>query len=105
MVSFHGSLVTATPARAEAVKAAVLVFIGADDPFVKSEQIDTFKQEMQDAGVDYRFVNLPGAKHSFTNPAADSFGERFNLPLEYNAHADQRSWRETRAFFDRIFTQ
>ncbi len=105
VVSFHGSLGTATPARAGAVKAAVLVFNGADDPFVKPEQIDTFKQEMQDAGVDYRFVNLPGAKHSFTNPAADGFGQRFNLPLEYNADADQRSWRATQAFFDRIFTR
>lgn len=103
VVSFHGSLATDSPARPGRVKAKVLVYNGADDPFVKPEQIQAFKREMQAAGVDYEFVNLPGAKHSFTNPAADEFGKRFNLPLAYNAEADKTSWAGMQAFFERIF--
>jgi dienelactone hydrolase len=103
VVSFHGSLGTATPARSGVVKAKVLVLNGADDPFVKPEHIARFKEEMKAAGVPYRFVNYPGARHSFTNPDADSFGRRFALPLAYNLEADIQSWRAMQEFFDELF--
>jgi dienelactone hydrolase len=103
VVSFHGSLGTNNPAQPGKVKARALVFNGADDPFVKAEQIDAFKKEMQNAGVEFRFVSYPGAKHSFTNPDADSFGKKFNLPLAYNKKADKQSWREMLDFFNDIF--
>jgi dienelactone hydrolase len=90
--SFHGSLPTEHPAKAGQVKAQVLVFNGADDPFVKPEQIEAFKKEMESAGVNYSFTSYEGAKHSFTNPGANAFGEKFGLPLEYNAAADKASW-------------
>ncbi|MGD9163599.1 MAG: dienelactone hydrolase family protein [Chromatiales bacterium] len=90
--SFHGSLPTEHPAKAGEVKAEVLVFNGADDPFVKPEQIETFIAEMLAAGVKYRFINYAGAKHSFTNPRADELGKKFNLPLEYSNEADEASW-------------
>jgi dienelactone hydrolase len=105
VASFHGSLPTAHPAQPGQVKAKVLVLNGADDPFTKPEQITAFKQEMHDAGVDLRFINYPGAKHSFTNPQADTFGQRFNLPLQYNEQADRQSWAEMQRFFKRIFQQ
>ncbi|MEN8177903.1 MAG: dienelactone hydrolase family protein [Pseudomonadota bacterium] len=92
VASFHGSLGTEHPAKAGAVKAHVLVYNGADDPFVKAEQIDAFKAEMDQAGVDFSFIDYPGAKHSFTNPGADQFGKQFNLPLAYNQEADEKSW-------------
>ncbi|MES9969651.1 MAG: dienelactone hydrolase family protein [Candidatus Thiodiazotropha sp.] len=90
--SFHGSLPTTTPAVKGAVKAEVLVFNGADDPFVKPEHIEAFKAEMDQAGVKYSFTNYPGAKHSFTNPDADKFGKKFDLPLKYDPSADNQSW-------------
>ena len=43
---------------------------------------------MQNAGVDYEFINYPGAKHSFTNPGATEVGDKFDMPLEYDAVAD-----------------
>jgi len=92
VASFHGSLGTATPAAPGGVKARLLVFNGAADPFVKPEQIDAFKAEMDAAGANYRLVNYPGVKHSFTNPAATALGERFELPLVYDLEADHRSW-------------
>ena len=103
VVSFHGSLTTANPARPGVVKAKVLVLNGADDPFTTPANITAFKQEMDAAGVCYRFVNYPGAKHSFTNPDADSFGRRFGLPLAYNAEADAQSWQEMQEFFNGLF--
>lgn len=103
VVSFHGSLSTDNPAEPGDVEASVLVFNGAEDPFVRKEQIIEFKTEMGSAGVDYRFVNYPEAKHSFTNPDADRLGKKFDLPLAYDPEADRRSWQEMQEFFDRIF--
>ena len=103
VASFHGSLGTSQPAQQGEMKAKVLVMNGDDDPFVKPEQISAFKQEMQAAGADFEFIGYPGAKHSFTNPDADSFGQKFNLPLAYNAEADRASWSKMQDFFKRIF--
>lgn len=103
VASFHGSLGAGAPAAAGKVKAKVLVLNGADDPFVKPEQITAFKEEMTAAGVDYEFVNYPGAKHSFTNPGATENGKKFQLPLEYNAEVDQQSWQKLQSFFQEIF--
>jgi dienelactone hydrolase len=103
VVSFHGSLATQNPAQPGRVKAKVLVCNGAADQFTTADQINTFKKEMDGAGVDYRFVSYPGAKHSFTNPEADSFGQKYNLPLAYNEAADKQSWVDMQEFFRRIF--
>lgn len=103
VVSYHGSLQAVAPASPGAIKARVLVFNGADDPFVTAEAIEGFKQEMDAAGARYTFTNLEGAVHSFTNPDADSTGARFNLPLAYNKAADEKSWSDTQAFFAEIF--
>lgn len=103
VVSFHGSLGTPEPARYGKVKAQVLVLNGADDSFIPADQIAAFKKEMDDAGAKYRFINYPGARHSFTNPDADTFGQKFNMPLAYNKEADQKSWEEMQAFFNGLF--
>ncbi len=103
VVSFHGSLTTNTPAEKAKVKSRILVLNGAEDPFVTKEQIDTFKKEMHDAGADFTFINYPDAKHSFTSPDADIYARKFNIPLQYNAKADQKSWNEMQIFFNEIF--
>lgn len=103
VASFHGNLGTPAPAAKGKVKAKVFAANGAADPFVTPEEIDAFKKEMAAAGVDYKFVNYPGAKHSFTNPDADELGKKFNKPFVYNAAADKQSWEEMQAFFKKIF--
>lgn len=103
VVSFHGSLGTAKPAQADTVKARVMVAHGAADPFVKPEQITGFMDEMNQAGVDYRFTAYGGAVHSFTNPDADMFGEKFKLPLKYNKQADEDSWLDMQTFLQQAF--
>ena len=59
---------------------------------VPAEQVAGLVNEMTQAGVDFQLMSFPGVKHSFTNPQADTVGERFQLPLAYDAHADQSSW-------------
>ena len=103
VASFHGMLATAAPAQPGEVKAKVLVMTGADDPFVPPDQVAQFKKEMDAAKVDYKLIEYPGAKHSFTNPGADKYGKQFNLPLVYNKAADQASWKEMQDFFQNIF--
>ena len=103
VVSFHGSFATETPAQEGDVIAAVLVCHGADDSFVPAEQVEGIKNEMEAAKVDFTFKAYPGAVHSFTNPDADAFGEKFELPLAYNEAADSQSWEAMQAFFSRIF--
>jgi dienelactone hydrolase len=103
VVSFHGNLVTKTPAESGKVKAQVLVLNGADDTFVTPQSISNFEQEMTQAGVKYRFINYPGAVHGFTNPDADRLGKANNLPLAYNADADKKSWAAMQELFQTAF--
>ncbi|SIQ33449.1 dienelactone hydrolase family protein [Aquipseudomonas alcaligenes] len=102
VVSFHGALVTATPATPGSVKAKVLVEHGAADSFITPEQIAAFKAEMDQAGADYRFVELPGAKHGFSNPDADAH-KGHGLDLGYQKDADERSWADMQALFKEVF--
>ena len=103
VVSFHGSLGTASKPEPGSVKAKILVFAGGADPFVPQEQVDAFKKQMDEANADYKVVVYPGVKHSFTNPAADEFGKNNNLPLEYNKEADEKSWAEMQEFLKEVF--
>ncbi|RJQ52529.1 MAG: dienelactone hydrolase family protein [Nitrospiraceae bacterium] len=103
VASFHGGLKAVQPATAGKVRAKVLVLHGADDKMITPEQIEAFKQEMKAAGADFKFISYPGAMHSFTNPDADAYGKKFNLPLAYNADADEKSWKELKKFLKRIF--
>jgi dienelactone hydrolase len=104
VAAFHAGLGTNTPAPAPGqVKAKMLVLNGADDPFVKPEQIEGFKKDMDAAKVDYRFINYPGAVHAFTNPEATEKGKQFNLPLAYNAEVDKQSKAEAAKFFGDVF--
>ena len=102
VVSFHGALVTATPTTPGSVKAKVLVEHGAADSFITPEQIAAFKAEMDQAGADYRFVELPGAKHGFSNPDADAH-KGHGLDLGYQKEADERSWADMQALFKEVF--
>ena len=104
VVSFHGSPNVGAPAKKGVIKAKLLVQNGEADPFIKADQIDVFKQEMENLGVDYEFINYPNAKHAFTNPDADTFGKKFSIPLAYNKEADVKSWEKMQDFFKEIFT-
>ena len=102
VVSFHGNLV-GVPADKNLLKAKILVCHGADDQFVKPEEVATFKKQMDSIGADYTFKQYAGATHAFSNPAATEMGQKFKIPIAYNAAADSASWKEMKEFFGRIF--
>ena len=104
VVSFHGSLNAVKPAQAGSVKAKILVLSGGADKFITPEQIEGFKQEMIAAGADFRYISYPGALHSFTNPEATESGKKFNMPIAYNAQADEESWSEMKKFLATIYS-
>ncbi|MFJ1572085.1 dienelactone hydrolase family protein [Pseudomonas sp. NPDC088322] len=105
VVSFHGALVTQTPASPGSVKAKVLVEHGAADSMVTPEQVAAFKEEMDKAKADYQFVSIAGAKHGFSNPDADrlSHGEHGGPDIGYDQAADKSSWADMQAFLDKLF--
>ncbi len=105
VASFHGSLGASTPAQPGKVKAQVLVLTGSDDSMVPPPQVAAFEQEMQAAGVNYKVVVYEGAEHSFTNPQADAIGDKFDLPVSYNAEADAASWQELQGFLQKLFAR
>ena len=98
VAAFHPSL-GGYKAGSGAVKAKVLVLNGADDPFNKPEQIESFKKDMQAGKADMRFIDYPGAVHAFTNPEATEKGKQYNLPLAYNPEVDKKSKAEADKFF------
>jgi dienelactone hydrolase len=100
VAGFHASLGLNTPAPAPGtVKAKMLVLNGADDPFVKREQYEVFKKDLDAAKADYRVIEYPGAVHAFTNPDATELGEKFKLPLRYDAKVDAEAKGEASKFF------
>ncbi len=102
VVSFHGGLGNLSPIANNSV-APMLVLNGEADPFVTPEQKDAFKKEMDEAQLAYEFIEYPGAVHAFTNKGADAMGEKFELPLKYDANADEDSWKRLKAFLSRVF--
>jgi dienelactone hydrolase len=102
VVSFHGNLV-GTPLNKELLKAKILVCHGAADPFVPATEVATFKQQMDSAGIPYTFKEYADAVHAFTNPNATAMGEKFNIPIKYNAAADSASWKDMKDFFISLF--
>lgn len=101
VVSFHGNLMSGVKPVANNV--SILVLNGADDTFVSKDEIASFKKEMDSAKIQYKFVDYPGAVHSFTNPDATETGKKYNMKVAYNEAADKASWEEMKGFLNKIF--
>lgn len=95
VISYHGSLKSAEKAEKISEATAIVVFHGGADVLVPPDHVSAFVGEMLAAAADLRFVSYPGAQHSFTSRAADTLGQKFGLPIAYNAVADADSWEKT----------
>jgi dienelactone hydrolase len=100
VASFHGGLSTPVPAGLGDIKTKMIVFHGAEDPFISAEEVKNFQDEMQNAGADWQFVALDGAVHSFTVPYA---GTDKSKGAAYHEEADKQSWAQLLQFFNEIF--
>jgi len=97
-VSFHGGLGGVQPKKG-VVQADILVCQGGADQFVPEADQLAFKKSMDSAGIRYTFISYPGAMHAFSNPNATALGEKFKLPIAYNAAADSASWKDMVSLF------
>ncbi|HZE86030.1 MAG TPA: dienelactone hydrolase family protein [Puia sp.] len=102
VVSFHGTLL-GTPARKDLLKASILVCHGNADKFVLPQEVAQFKKQMDSIGAMYSFVGYDSATHAFTNPNSTATGQKFNMPIAYNAKADTASWNEMKGFLASCF--
>ncbi len=102
VVSFHGNL-SGVPATPGTCRAKILVCHGGADQFIKEKDIRDFKQNLDSVKVAYRFISYPGATHAFTNPDATATGKKFNMPIEYSAKADKKSWEDMKMFLKMVF--
>lgn len=100
VVSFHGSLPAASETQQANIKARILAAHGNADSFVPAEQVAAFKASLEAANADWQLLSFGGAKHSFTNPNASTYGID---ALGYDADADRRSWQAMQNFFNELF--
>jgi dienelactone hydrolase len=105
VASIYGTLETPDPARAELMRARVLIIHAEGDPFVKPDSIPAFRREMEAAKVDYRLVAFPGVKHGFANPMATERGRTYNLPIGYDMEADRKARAELFGFLSEVFAK
>jgi dienelactone hydrolase len=102
VVSFHGSLMPPPENMEKTAEAEtkILILHGAADPMATQQDMMKYISGMESSGMDWQMVLFGGAKHSFTNPAADKAG----MPaIAYDKDADQRSWEYMKIFFDELF--
>jgi len=102
VVSFHGNLVGVPPDKS-VLKADVLICHGESDQFVPATEVAEYKKQMDSIGAPYTFKSYPNATHAFTNPEATAKGQKYNLPIAYNAAADSASWNDMKVFLKKVF--
>lgn len=100
VVAFHASLDSPTPTDGKNIKAKLLILHGADDPFVKKEDLTAFQEELRAAGADWQMTYYGNAVHSFTQKKA---GTDNSKGAAYEERAARRSWEAMRDFFGEIF--
>jgi dienelactone hydrolase len=103
--SFHGAVGLAAVDGPDQIDCRIMVYNGEADVLIGDDQISGFKAEMAKTGAHYDFIQLPGALHGFSNPMATANGEKYGLPLAYNALADESSWAHLRLTMEHVFGQ
>ena len=103
VVTFHGNLTPKAPAQPGQVQAELLVLHGELDSMVTLDDVASFKQEMQAAGVEHEVIVFEGAKHGFSNPLADERAKANAVDLGYNAEAEQQGLAAMYALLQRTF--
>jgi len=102
VASFHGGLAAPVLAHAETLKAKVVVYHGAEDPFVPEEEVKAFEGEMRAAKADWSLTKYANAVHAFSNPEMKG-SNAMPGKAEYNEVADRRSWASMQNYFQEWF--
>lgn len=100
VATFHSTLNVGLPEDAGRMRSKVLICHGSEDPLVSKESIDAFMAEMRRDRIDWQFIHLGNAVHSFTEPAADGRG---SPQFAYNKNAEARGWAAMTYLFNETF--
>jgi dienelactone hydrolase len=100
IATFHSGLNVGLPEDAGRTRSKILICHGSEDPLVSKESIDAFMAEMRREKIDWQFIYLGNAVHSFTEPAADGRG---SPQFAYNKHAEARAWSAMTHLFNETF--
>jgi carboxymethylenebutenolidase len=73
----------------------ILGIFGAEDQSIPQDQIDEFKQTLNDLDKNVTIHVYEGANHAFANPSG----------TRYNAEAAEDAWNKTTDFFDQYLKQ
>jgi dienelactone hydrolase len=98
VISVHGSLETAIPARPGDLNTKILVCHGALDPHVPTGQVTDFIDEMNAVQADYQLIVYGGAMHGFTHDVGPQ-----GPGVAYHATSDQRSFLAIKTFLAEVF--
>lgn len=101
VAGFHGGVSGSKPEDNKAIKAKVMVCIGADDPMIDANARAAWVADMTAAKLDWQMHIYGNVVHSFTNKEADARG----MPdaIRYDANADRRSWKALVDFLEEAF--
>ena len=102
-VSYHGVLKTHARADVGAIRAHVVAYCGADDPYAPLEDVDDLRKEMQDAGAsNYQITVFGAAAHGFTDPDSAAL----NLDgVRYDALSNELALGGTFVLLQHLFGQ
>jgi dienelactone hydrolase len=100
IATFHSGLNVGLPEDAGRIQSKVLICHGSEDPLVSKESIDAFMAEMRREQLDWQFIYLGNAVHSFTEPVADLRG---SPQFAYNKNAEVRGWAAMTHLFNETF--
>lgn len=103
-VGFHPGLVRpAGSPDGGPIAAKVLMLVGDDDPVAPPEHRAAFAAEMTARRADWQLHLFGGVGHSFTEPRADDYAQKYGMAgFGYDAAADRRGWRMALDLLDEV---
>ena len=88
VAAFHSGLPQPSEKDVQRIKAEILILHGSDDPAAPIDRLPPLSKAFDEAGVNWNLQLYGGARHAFTNPAAD---DRDSPVVGYDAQADRAS--------------
>ena len=104
VMAFH-SKVDLPIMPSDQLTARIVVANGAEDPFVSKESVKQWKKAMDSVGAQYEYITYPSVKHAYTNKNANAKADKYDLPLDYDKHADQDSWNRVQDLLAEVFNE
>jgi dienelactone hydrolase len=98
VVCVHGHLLTARPAEPGAIKAAIFVLHGTQDPVAPKADRDALEAELDAAGANWQLLAFGGRIHSFAEEETFLAGR-----AQYHAGAARQTYRLLDGFIQDAF--